>query len=502
MTNTGKELERYVADAYRQMGAKVEHDVELDGNQIDVYVELETADRGLHRIAVEAKDYARPVGIKIVRDFKNTVACLRRERLIDKGVIVSTSGFSRQARNAVKNSDIRLLERADLEAMITGAKAKEPITPPVSQPPKPSLDIPETILIPAGPFCRGSPPGGPEPNETPRLKLDLSAYRIGRYPVTNAQYACFLAANPDHRLPHSDDKEHRPYNWNQKTRTYPDDKADHPIVLVSLQDAMDYCRWLSEITGQEYRLSREEEWEKAARGMWPDERNYPWGEWRDDYCNTQELGRCCTSAVHEFERTNQSPFGVVDMAGNVWEWTSSPYRPYPGSAYESSSSSGERNVVRGGSWGNFRDKARVSFRGRYEYDTRRPYLGFRIACDVAPSPQPQPLAGDAEIRTASPTLVQPRTLEAIKQEISEEMIDSAKLRQNIETHFDKDDMAILCHDLHLRYGNLSRPREDTTALQIVNHCEKRGRLVELLNYCQRKRSRVDWQSIVRKDSDK
>lgn len=356
-----------------------------------------------------------------------------------------------------------------------------------NQPPSPlqgaSLNIPDTILIPAGPFWRGSPPGGPEPNETPRLKLDLSAYRIGRYPVTNAQYACFLAANPDHPVPYLDEKEHRPYNWNPETRTYPDGKASHPIVLVSLQDAMDYCHWLSKTTGQHYRLPREEEWEKAARGTWPDERNYPWGEWRADYCNTQELGRCCTSDIHEFERTNQSPLGVVDMTGNVWEWTASPYRPYPDSAYKSSSSGGERNVVRGGSWGNFRDKARVSFRGRYKYDTRRPYLGFRAACDVVPSMQPQ-----------MPKPIQP--------EISWEMIDPAKLRQTIVAHFDRGDMEILCHDLNLHYGNLSRSREDTTAKQIVDYCKRDGRLVELLYYCKRERSHVDWQSIVRKDNDK
>jgi hypothetical protein len=69
-TKTGKALERQVADAYRAIGARrVEHDVELAGHQIDVYVEMEAADRSLHCIAVEAKDYSRPVGIRIVREF-------------------------------------------------------------------------------------------------------------------------------------------------------------------------------------------------------------------------------------------------------------------------------------------------------------------------------------------------------------------------------------------------------------------------------------------------
>ena len=114
-TKTGRELERLVAQAYRDLGARtVVHDVDLAGHQIDVYVELETADRSLHRIAVEAKDYTRPVGIKIVSDYSTVVDRLRRKGLIDEGVIVSAAGFSRQARNAAEDEDLRLLEPADL----------------------------------------------------------------------------------------------------------------------------------------------------------------------------------------------------------------------------------------------------------------------------------------------------------------------------------------------------------------------------------------------------
>jgi len=112
---TGKGLERQVADAYRALGArKVEHDVEIAGHQIDVYVEMEASDGSLHRIAVEAKDYTKPVGIKIVREFSDVVDSLRRLGEIDEGVIVSPSGYSRQARNAAKEHGLRLLEPADL----------------------------------------------------------------------------------------------------------------------------------------------------------------------------------------------------------------------------------------------------------------------------------------------------------------------------------------------------------------------------------------------------
>lgn len=145
---------------------------------------------------------------------------------------------------------------------------------------------------------------------------------------------------------------------------------------------MAYCLWLSEMTGQHYRLPTEEEWEKAARGPWPDERNYPWGVWREGYCNTQELGRRCTSSVHEFELMNSSPFGVVDMVGNVWEWTSSKYEPYSDPVHNSSYYS-TRWVVRGGSWRSKRQTVRISCRGRYEPDVERPYLGFRVASNVS-----------------------------------------------------------------------------------------------------------------------
>jgi hypothetical protein len=135
---TGKELERRVADAYREMGAcRVEHDVELAGNQIDVYIELETPGRLRHRIAVEAKDWTSPVGIDIVNGFAQIVDLLHRTRLIDEGIVVSASGFSRQARNAARTYGIRLLEPTDLDAMVAEAKVTREKATPVPIPPMP-----------------------------------------------------------------------------------------------------------------------------------------------------------------------------------------------------------------------------------------------------------------------------------------------------------------------------------------------------------------------------
>ena len=123
-TKAGIRLELAVAEAYRQMGAwKAEHDVDLAGNQIDVYVEMATPGHSLHRIAIEVKDWKSPVGIDIVNRFAHIVKLLRSERLIDEGIIVSAEGFSRPARSAAQAYGLRLLELFDLEAMLAQVQA-------------------------------------------------------------------------------------------------------------------------------------------------------------------------------------------------------------------------------------------------------------------------------------------------------------------------------------------------------------------------------------------
>jgi len=234
------------------------------------------------------------------------------------------------------------------------------------------IHIPATIPVPAGPFWMGSLPEDPEAhdNEKPRSEASLRGYQIGRYPVTNAEYASFVS-HTGHRPP-----EH----WCE--RKVPSGLEHHPVVNVNCDDAEAYCLWLSQATGRHYRLPTEEEWEKAARGGLPEQRRYPWGEmWQSSLCNTKELERRETSSVHEFEYPNQSPFGVADMAGNVWEWTASWYQRYLGSSYESLHYGRLYRVVRGGSWQHSSWEARISCRGRYGTNVCRPYLGFRIVLD-------------------------------------------------------------------------------------------------------------------------
>lgn len=209
-------------------------------------------------------------------------------------------------------------------------------------------DLDEMVDIPGGSFLFGAD----------RRPLMTMAFRIGRYPVTNAQYARFLQANPHYPVPYIDEEWARPYNWDPVTRTYPEGKANHPVVLVSWEDAMAYCAWAG------VRLPTEEEWEKAARGE--DGRVYPWGPSFDPArANVRESGIGGTTPVGIYPE-GASPYGLLDCAGNVWEWTASPYDE-------------DEMVIRGGAWNFFAEDARVLVRERARRDHRSHCVGFRVA---------------------------------------------------------------------------------------------------------------------------
>jgi formylglycine-generating enzyme required for sulfatase activity len=229
---------------------------------------------------------------------------------------------------------------------------------------------PEMVLIPAGRFLLGSLRGAAHAhqNELPQHEGTLPHYCIGRYPVTNEEFARYVQAKGT--TP--------PTHW---AGTEPPAKIlDHPVTNVSLLEAQAYAEWLSAETKHTYRLPTEQEWEKAARGGWPDNRVYVWGdEWQENGCNTKEAGVGGTTAVTHYATTNISPYGIVDMLGNVWEWTISAYEGYPGSTFEPTAKG--KYVVRGGCWDYEQKYAHVSCRGGYYPGERRPYIGFRLAAN-------------------------------------------------------------------------------------------------------------------------
>ena len=215
-------------------------------------------------------------------------------------------------------------------------------------------DLDEMMDVPGGEFKQG------ERGES----TYVMAYRIGRYPVTNEQYARFLTQNPDYPVPCLDEVWAEPYNWNPRRRTYPEGKANHPVVLVSWEDALAYCEWAG------VRLPTEEEWEKAARGE--DGWAYPWGDDFDpQWANVRESGIGSTTPVGIYP-DGASPYGLLDCAGNVWEWTASQ--------------AGEGQIViRGGSWSFYAVDARCFAREISHPGNRSNRIGFRVVT----GPQPE-----------------------------------------------------------------------------------------------------------------
>ena len=202
------------------------------------------------------------------------------------------------------------------------------------------LKVSEMVRVPAGEFMMGSPEGVGEGDEHPQHKVYLDTFEIGKYPVTNEQYAVFVA----------DTGRTAPSYW-QKGKV-PKSKEKHPVVYVSWEDAAAYCQWLSEKTGEKWRLPTEAEWEKAARGT--DGRTYPWGDEEPDKtrCNFGEnVGG--TTPVGRYP-SGASPYGALDMAGNVWEWCADWYdeKYYDRALFRNPAgpANGQYRVLRGGSW--------------------------------------------------------------------------------------------------------------------------------------------------------
>jgi formylglycine-generating enzyme required for sulfatase activity len=227
---------------------------------------------------------------------------------------------------------------------------------------------PEMVLIPAGEFLMGSDPEKDkyaEDNEQPQHSLYLPDYYIAKTPVTNAQYAAFVEAG--HKPPK---------HW--KGKKPPQGKKDHPVVNVSWHDAMAYCKWLAELTGKAYRLPSEAEWEKAARGT--EGRIYPWGnEWDAERCNTKGGGKGGKTRVGPYPQ-GASPYGLLDMAGNVWEWCHSLGRPYPYDATDGreDAEAGDLRVMRGGAFYLGARYARCAYRGGDSPDYEFSAVGFRL----------------------------------------------------------------------------------------------------------------------------
>ncbi len=241
--------------------------------------------------------------------------------------------------------------------------------------------IPPTCLVPAGPFLMGS---GPDHRsgfrvseyEMPPNMVELDAYAMARYPVTVAEYASAVLAGgvPEPTLREWSDAA---YGWSEQLLY-----LDKPIVNVSYLDARAYARWLSSVTGRVWRLPTEAEWEKAARGT--DGRMFPWGDiWDETRANTREggVGHLASVGLYPY---GASPYGVEELAGNVYEWCSTHFGPYPYRADDGreDGDSPFGRVMRGGSWSVDSWCARTIGRNANDepYDALE-FVGFRLVLE-------------------------------------------------------------------------------------------------------------------------
>ena len=240
------------------------------------------------------------------------------------------------------------------------------------------------ITVPGGGFMMGDASG--DANERPK-PVSVAAFRIQRLEVTNREFAAFVAATG-----HITDVEKTGagYVWRGRWRLvagadwrHPHgpadsikDRAGHPVVQVSARDAAAYCRWRS------LRLPAEAEWEFAAGGG--DGRRYPWGDAPPTQSGTRRANfgtvACCAADGSDgFEKTapvgrypaGASPFGLLDMAGNVWEWTADRFPGKPGEV-----------ALRGGGWGNDPYCLRTSYRHGNPPGIGLDMVGFRCAGDA------------------------------------------------------------------------------------------------------------------------
>jgi gamma-glutamyl hercynylcysteine S-oxide synthase len=226
----------------------------------------------------------------------------------------------------------------------------------------------QKVSVPAGPFLMGTNRQAADIQDQPQHTVDVKAFRIDKYPVTNAQYALFIA-EVAHRAPTS---------WTNGA--IPQGFKLHPVTYVYWQDAMDYCTWAG---GS---LPTEAQWEKAARGT--DGRRWPWGNrMSPKLLNTYNtVGSTSPVFAH---MNGASPYGAIDMAGNVSEWVKNDFKPYPGSTAptsmfiaKASKTFGEAEhykAIRGGSWRSDPFSTATYHRNYAMRGDASDFIGFRCA---------------------------------------------------------------------------------------------------------------------------
>ncbi|MCL4878131.1 MAG: SUMF1/EgtB/PvdO family nonheme iron enzyme [Anaerolineae bacterium] len=229
------------------------------------------------------------------------------------------------------------------------------------------------------------------------IEIPKKGYRIAKYPVTNAQFATFIEAGGYKQqkwwTQAGWEAKAKGWAWNSSKGTWEEtgtawtqprywtdsqwNGEEQPVGGVSWYEAVAFCLWLSDVTGENIMLPTEDQWQYAAQG--DDDRDYPWGKkWDASRCNnnvySKGIGK--TTPVRQYEGKGDSAFGVVDMAGNVWEWCLTDYN----NKTNDINSYAKYRVLRGGSWGSGNMGGfRCDFRGRDDPHDRNSDYGIRIS---------------------------------------------------------------------------------------------------------------------------
>jgi formylglycine-generating enzyme required for sulfatase activity len=282
---------------------------------------------------------------------------------------------SEQADGVVAPSQASQQPESDMQILLSPSPTLPQVTIPIAAPVlgdtwrRPNDDM-QMVFIPAGNFQMGSMESNPcaHLDELPQHTVYLDAYWIDQHEVTNAQYRKCVEAG-----------------WcteptcSYGTSTYMDEtKEDHPVGCVDWYEASAYCEWSG---GQ---LPTEAQWEKAARGT--EAREYPWGaEFDAALCNSSESAIGGSTPVGLYSPDGDSPYGLADVSGNLWEWVTDwydiGYYAQSPSSNPTGPQGGENRAARGGSWyGNY-----CSVRTTYRYYNtphgRSPGMGFRCVLD-------------------------------------------------------------------------------------------------------------------------
>ena len=369
----------------------------LTKEQIESQIEAEIKDSCIERVETVAPPPppAAGAGLQVEAGKNPQEEFLRMLRLsaLDS---TSISDDQRDAFiNMAENLGIDVDEAEDLVDLYLDEADEKSMPKPVAEEPEPvaatvkidvasersryanfetSLGCP-MLFISSSEFVMGSDDLNAAPNERPTTRVTLSCYYLSRYPVTNRDYEQFDPSHVRKRANGAGDS--------------------HPVVYVSSLDAIKFCAWLTTRERKKYRLPTEAEWEYAARGT--DGRRYPWGndEGRGDLANFADKntvfawsdrniddGYPESSPVGAFPR-GASPFGMEDMAGNVWEWCLDYFQDYRGGhkVNPRGPTSGAKRVYRGGSWKSRFKSLRATARNSNVPSFSCNDLGFRIVCE-------------------------------------------------------------------------------------------------------------------------